>query len=1047
MYGGGYGYGQMPAYGSVGGGYDPYGGGYGGGGYDPYGGGGYSGGGMNYYDMGVDDPEAFAGAYGGLENPAYGYGYGSGGYMGSAPTPRSVGTPLPDGGLGSPSAFQLENPLHAAASTGAGATGAGTGTGTGAADAGGIREGKAAAPAAGKVDHLGMYKALPQTLGAVPPTTPAAVRYAEKEAAREAGSGGGAGAAAAGKGARRGPWKPPSMELAKQFQDQHHPRKWVPEPAPGSLRPFGLCGTRAGRFWCVCCGCLDPFREGVVSDLAMYGPGVATYFKMVKTLSWLFFAMTVAVAPNLLLNSYGAGKTAAADSGINLFGTTMGNLGDSANVTVLNIPMSRCATTTPNGTHVYEACTMSKTTGGVVIATCDLLSVVVLLLGFIWARYWQAADAASSERRGVTVEKYSVMVTHLPRHCNEEGVRAHFARVLPGHAIADVIVAEDETEHVRLFMQRGKLVKQLEQVEEAIWQHTTLMQEERATRWRLQRDALTKRIRAINDLTKRLKRSRGVLAAFVTFDSVVGKAAAQELYSDTWVRRMAQRPAERYTDRDSKQYRLALTPAPAPSVILWENLGVPKCVRLSVRVITLSFSILLLAISSAFIFWASIQTKKFEEATNPRDCPSFVPESLAAVNASMATCYCAHLPTTQAFKESVCSDWLQTSGYAVVVRNLSSLITVFVNLAARTIMRALTGIERHQSVDKMQLSLAQRLFAVQFVNTAILTLVLHTAIPLVPSSGVTYDDFSPEWYSGVGVGIIVTMFLNIFSPHLVLCAGCTHRACRLRYCAQRSARSQRDLNMSLLGPEFDLSSRWAAVMNTVASTMVYSTGLPVLIPVACIQLAVTFWVDKYMFLRYHRTPPRYSIALGATMFELLPLAVIAHLLFGVWMLTNPSIFSVSYVGMGEVSTTSTLHLPYGNRLQQTTAAPLGVVVALVAGVTVLRVTFSVLRGTTVKLFSLLTCGRVTCKGCRADPKAVAARTTTMTFSDALANRKVVGIPSYSMLMNPRFAHAFAISSAMAAKYVPLCVFRIPLWMRLVHHSPHIHHPLQGAPRV
>jgi hypothetical protein len=38
-------------------------------------------------------------------------------------------------------------------------------------------------------------------------------------------------------------------------------------------------------------------------------------------------------------------------------------------------------------------------------------------------------------------------------------------------------------------------------------------------------------------------------------------------------------------------------------------------------------------------------------------------------------------------------------------------------------------------------------------------------------------------------------------------------------------------------------------------TLLYSAGLPLLVPFACASLFVAYWTDKYLLLRFYATPP------------------------------------------------------------------------------------------------------------------------------------------------------------------------------------------------
>jgi hypothetical protein len=102
---------------------------------------------------------------------------------------------------------------------------------------------------------------------------------------------------------KRKAWRPPSVNIAKAFQDEHAPR-WIDKR--GRKRPFPVCSTKTGRHCSERCACCDPFAEGTESWLSEYGPGVSNYFKTVKAIGWIMFIATVISLPLLILNIFGS---------------------------------------------------------------------------------------------------------------------------------------------------------------------------------------------------------------------------------------------------------------------------------------------------------------------------------------------------------------------------------------------------------------------------------------------------------------------------------------------------------------------------------------------------------------------------------------------------------------------------------------------------------------------------------------------------------------------------------------------------------------------
>ena len=87
-----------------------------------------------------------------------------------------------------------------------------------------------------------------------------------------------------------------------------------------------------------------------------------------------------------------------------------------------------------------------------------------------------------------------------------------------------------------------------------------------------------------------------------------------------------------------------------------------------------------------------------------------------------------------------------------------------------------------------------------------------------------------------------------------------------------------------------LEELYAIMVNTIAVCITFSTGLPVLLPIACGFLVIFYWVQKFMLFRMYKTPPQIDLSLSQRMGAVLPFAIVAHLLIGSWVMSNPTIF-------------------------------------------------------------------------------------------------------------------------------------------------------------
>jgi hypothetical protein len=95
------------------------------------------------------------------------------------------------------------------------------------------------------------------------------------------------------------------------------------------------------------------------------------------------------------------------------------------------------------------------------------------------------------------------------------------------------------------------------------------------------------------------------------------------------------------------------------------------------------------------------------------------------------------------------------------------------------------------------------------------------------------------------------------------------------------------------GPEFLLYLRYAQLLNTLFVCLMFSSGMPILIPIACVTFIGYYFVDKFMLFNFYSLPPMLGSALASAVTDILPYAVLMHLMFGMWMMSNEEFFSAS----------------------------------------------------------------------------------------------------------------------------------------------------------
>lgn len=94
-----------------------------------------------------------------------------------------------------------------------------------------------------------------------------------------------------------------------------------------------------------------------------------------------------------------------------------------------------------------------------------------------------------------------------------------------------------------------------------------------------------------------------------------------------------------------------------------------------------------------------------------------------------------------------------------------------------------------------------------------------------------------------------------------------------------------------MGPPFQIAISIAQLLAVLFFGMTFASGLPILMPIACVMFIVHFWVDKLMLCRYNRRPPHVNESAIVITLRLLPLAALIRLGVACWMYSSPLIFA------------------------------------------------------------------------------------------------------------------------------------------------------------
>lgn len=377
----------------------------------------------------------------------------------------------------------------------------------------------------------------------------------------------------------------------------------------------------------------------------------------------------------------------------------------------------------------------------------------------------------------------------------------------------------------------------------------------------------------------------------------------------------------------------------SPSDIKWINLTYPKCKKRLCRMFTLLIAIVIISLSFVISVGTEYINKKFSKENNSNfDCNiikttnikdiylnyiSSNPE-LSSKGKAELNCLCQEKFEKNGFiidkdffiiensqKESIkwypCDLWIKDFARYYGFTILISVVILLLNQIIIYVLTKLTKYERHKTLtDDLKINMV-KCFLVSFINTGIIVLVVNIRISSIynwnPNFFIfagEFQDLTVKWYTEVGVILSLTLFLNIFSSHLIeLLSWIFVIILRNydKYCSKNDFGTRKKTKEEYfklhVGEELRMDMKLSELLNIIFVCLLFSSGLPFIYVFIAIYLFFNYWIDKIKFLRYYRTPPKYNAFLSKSFNSTIIISLIAHLIFSIWVYSNQDIFTIT----------------------------------------------------------------------------------------------------------------------------------------------------------
>jgi len=248
--------------------------------------------------------------------------------------------------------------------------------------------------------------------------------------------------------------------------------------------------------------------------------------------------------------------------------------------------------------------------------------------------------------------------------------------------------------------------------------------------------------------------------------------------------------------------------------------------------------------------------------------------------------------------ETFITSYIQAQSLIVISAAAASVINILLGL----IIPALTAMEGHDSLSARSRALAVKVAAAQTINTGLTALLVNARLPkgavrslpsIIQAVGLLngeFDDFNTHWYGVVGTTICTTALINTLIPPLLMSLEYILDSCRRRAALRHPGTvvTQAAMDELYVGATFETPRRYPLIITMISVSLVYSTGFPLLLPLACFGFILQYSVDKLMILRFYRKPPAYDASMTRLLLGIIPYAVLIHCGFAIWMLSSPA---------------------------------------------------------------------------------------------------------------------------------------------------------------
>ncbi|CAK82674.1 unnamed protein product (macronuclear) [Paramecium tetraurelia] len=462
----------------------------------------------------------------------------------------------------------------------------------------------------------------------------------------------------------------------------------------------------------------------------------------------------------------------------------------------------------------------------------NFISLVVILFMTVFYRRHINKIAMELDDAAILASDFSIFVENIPREAKEIEIQEYFSQQFQNTNVElrKLCIAYEIQDYIKLNTQKQLKESVLTKVLEFEAEGKSIPKSiPPKTQLKLEIDKISKDLDDMEDNRANIFKFSGICIISYNYESQADnvcktfKATRFQILLD-------QLGFEQNQFQKFRNNNIFVKKAPEPGDVIWGNLGITIKEQYKRKLITNAMTLLLLAIGFGLLLALSYTQNVINQ------------------NISKGSTAEAALVTFIGFASSI-------------------LILVINTILAKMIIK-FAELEQQATRTDYNISVAYKMGVAQFLNTAILTLIINLFI----SGNISSLDQAIWQTGGLNSDVMLIFITNSIMPWLTQLIDINYFyklyvRQKIIQQGENCKYTQNEANKAFEGPSIDFSKKYANLCKTLMFTFLYSALLPIGVCFTFISIVCIYWAEKYLLVRRDSKPAPTGSAMAEAMVD------------------------------------------------------------------------------------------------------------------------------------------------------------------------------------